>query len=414
MIANQKFSRVHLEVDLDILAANIRAFQEAVHPSQFLAVVKAYGYGSWGNSLNLSIENTIIEEPVIRTCLEMGVKRFAVSRLTEVEALRKLIPKDFEILLLGNFFPEEVEELIRNHATLSISSLEQLILLKEISARLKIPVKVQILIDTGMGRLGIPSPNEDQTKKIITSIVLASNGQVAITGLYSHFANAHIIDDTYTLKQIKKFMKIKEWARQEFSQAKSWEFHIANSWGAGNYRESHLDLVRVGIGLYGVEPEPMKWVKVKSAVTLKSYLIAKRFLPAGHLISYDCRYRLPQDTWVGTVAAGYADGIPLALSSPINHENGVIKNVPFSGQVLIQEQKIPIIGKVTMDYTIVDLNGVNAEPGDEVTFFGRSGHEEIRVRDFADIKGTHGYEILCSLPLLRVPRVYLRDSRRIQ
>lgn len=399
----REFSRTFLEVDLGVLSANIRAYRQAVSPAQFLAVVKAYGYGT------LSLTST---ELVIQTCLEEGVRRFGVSCLREAETLRRTIPQDCGILLLGDFFPEETEGLIRNRITVSISDLQHLRILTETARRLKMSAQAQILIDTGMGRLGIPYREAKDRLREFFSFLSRPVEKPQLTGLYSHLSNAHIPDDTYTLEQIEKFSALKEWVRKNFPQeTMDWEFHLANSWGAGNYRESHQDLVRVGIGLYGVEPQPMKWVQVKQAVSLKSYLLGKRLLPAGHAVSYDCRYRLPRETWVGTVAAGYADGIPLSFSSPINHRDGETYPVTFPGHVLIREHRVPVLGKVTMDYTMVDLNALpEAEVGDEVVFFGPQGKEEIRARDFADAKGTHGYEILCSLPLMRVPRVYLRQE----
>jgi len=151
--------------------------------------------------------------------------------------------------------------------------------------------------------------------------------------------------------------------------------------------------VRTGINLYGVfDLSGLRTYRLSPTLTLKTALLARRRLPAGYTIGYGATHTLFRDTWVGTVPAGYADGVPLAASN--------------SGEVLIRGKACPIIGRISMDYLTVNLNGCpDARVGDEVVLVGRSGKREITIEDWARIKQTHPYEIICSLGK-RVERVY--------
>jgi alanine racemase len=170
--------------------------------------------------------------------------------------------------------------------------------------------------------------------------------------------------------------------------------HLANSDGINNFPDAYFNMVRTGINLYGVfDLLGFQAYKLSPSLTLKSTLLERRLLPAGFTIGYGGTHALFRDTWVGTLPAGYADGVPLAASN--------------SGYVLIRGQACPIIGRVSMDYLTVDLTPCpKAQVGDEVVLVGRSGKREFTIEDWARIKQTHPYDIICSLGQ-RVERVYL-------
>ncbi len=204
-------------------------------------------------------------------------------------------------------------------------------------------------------------------------------------------ANADHPEHGKTRDQWSAFIRLKQGLAE-----KGIEFpllHMANSDAINNFPEAYFDMVRTGINLYGVfELQGRQAYALKPTLTLKTTLLARRRLPAGHSVGYGCTHTLFENTWVGTVPAGYADGLPLAASN--------------SGWVLIRGKRCPIIGRVSMDYITVNLNGCpRAAVGDEVVMVGQSGSEFITVEDWARVKQTHPYEIICSLGP-RVQRLY--------
>jgi alanine racemase len=169
---------------------------------------------------------------------------------------------------------------------------------------------------------------------------------------------------------------------------------MANSDGINNFPDSYFNLVRTGINLYGVFDLPgFRVYRLAPCLSLKSRLIARRRLPAGTTIGYGCTHVLSRNAWVGTVPAGYADGVPLAASN--------------SGFVLIRGRACPIIGRISMDYLTVDLAPCpSARVGDAVVLVGKSGTRAVTIEDWARLKHTHPYDIICSLGK-RVERLYL-------
>jgi alanine racemase len=243
---------------------------------------------------------------------------------------------------------------------------------------------VHIIIDTGMGRLGLPYY---EASKIIPKIIHLPG--LKVEGAYSHFSNANNPSHPKTAQQLVLFKQ----ALKAFGNFNIPLIHIANSDAINNFKNSYFDMVRTGINLYGVfDLQGRHAYKLTPTLCLKSRLIAIRTLPAGFTIGYSCTHTLSRETRVGTVAAGYADGVPMTASN--------------SGYVLIGGRQCPIIGRVSMDYITVNLNShPSARLGDIVVLIGKSRKEEITVEDWAKIKQSHPYDIICSLGS-RVERVY--------
>jgi alanine racemase len=197
--------------------------------------------------------------------------------------------------------------------------------------------------------------------------------------------------------QIEKFLNLLEnLSSKGISFSK---IHIANSDAINNFPMTYhtpFNYVRTGINIYGsFDNEGQRILNLEPILTLKTKLAAVRTLPAGMTLGYGCTYKLMKDTRVGTIAAGYADGLPLALSN--------------RGYVIINGSLCPVLGRVSMDYTTVSLEDApDAKIGDEVICLGGEGPRSISVDDWAQIKGTHAYEIICSFGT-RVARRYIED-----
>jgi alanine racemase len=242
-----------------------------------------------------------------------------------------------------------------------------------------------------MGRLGIL---EKDAFEIISQVVKLPN--LDCEGIYSHFPVAYRTGSEYTYGQVEKFFALLEKLKAE--DIKFSKIHIANSDAINNFPFTYhfpFTHVRTGINLHGsFDNEGQRILKLKSILTLKTRLAAVRTLPAGSSLGYGCTCRLVKDTRIGTIAAGYADGLPLALSN--------------RGYVIINGYMCPVMGRVSMDYTMVSLENIpenEVNRGDEVICLGGEGINAITVEDWAQTKGTHPYDIICSFGS-RVERVF--------
>ncbi len=364
-------SRVTLEVDLKAIGRNFSRIRKSVDPARVMAVLKANAYG-------------LGAVPVAEALVSAGADRLGVAEVKEAgESVGRFkVP----VQIVGGILAAEIPLCVRLGVVCPVPDLETAEALSREAVRQKRRVKAHIKVDTGMGRLGIP--HFRAFEDILAARKLPG---IEFEGIYSHFPNANNPMHGKSREQIYLFRdlldRLKE-AGAEFALT-----HMANSDGINNFPEAWFDMVRTGINLYGVfDLSGLRTYPLSPTLTLKTALLARRKLPAGYTIGYGCTHTLFRDTWVGTVPAGYADGVPLAASN--------------SGEVLIRGKACPIIGRVSMDYLTVDLNGCpGARVGDEVILVGRSGKREITIEDWARVKQTHPYEIICSLGN-RVERVY--------
>jgi alanine racemase len=370
--ARANAGRVRLEVHLDSIRRNFLQIRKAVKPAQVMAVLKADAYGLGAQAL-------------AKTLVEAGANRLGVAELKEAARLVRRFGVPVQII--GGLAPTEIPECVRLGVVCPVPDLATAKALSREAVRQRRAVTVHVKVDTGMGRLGIPHfrAHED-------IVALAKLPGLRLEGIYSHFPNANNPRHGKSREQIGLFRALLDALKSD-----GHEFplvHMANSDGINNFPEAYFNLVRTGINLYGVfDLEGLRGYRLTPSLSLKTSLIARRFLPAGYTIGYGCTHTLFRDTWVGTVPAGYADGVPLAASN--------------SGQVLIRGQACDIIGRVSMDYLTVDLTPCpKARVGDTVILVGRSGRQTISIEDWARIKQTHPYDIICSLGN-RVERVYL-------
>jgi len=247
---------------------------------------------------------------------------------------------------------------------------------------------IQVMVDTGMGRIGVWHerclPLLEQLSRI---------KGIKVQGLASHFAASDDPDTTFTDRQLEDFLKVTEKARESGIEIPL--CHIANSGALINRKESHLDMVRPGIMLYGVYPAPQyrPRVELKPVLSLKTRIAYLKTVESGRTISYGLTHRIRKKTRVATLPIGYGDGFSRA------HSN--------RGEVLIRGQRAPIIGIVTMDQIMVDVGDIDGVAvGDEAVLIGEQGGARITAEEIAERIGTKSYEVLAQLGK-RVSRVDL-------
>lgn len=367
-------SRVWLEIDLTKLRENAFRIREAVAPCGVIAVLKANAYG-----LGVS--------PIARTLATAGVDGFAVA---EPDEAIQLVDLGLPVQILGGMLDHELPHTVAAGLIHPIVSLAVAERINAEAGRQKKTVECHFLIDTGMGRLGLLTSD---AREIIEKVTAFPNLDCA--GIYSHFPVAYRAGEEYTQGQIDLFLKLlNDLETRDITFRK---IHIANSDAVNNFPRTcqpPFNLVRTGINLHGsFDVEGKRALRLESILTLKARLVQIRNMAAGSKLGYGLTHTLMKDTLVGTVAAGYADGLPLALSN--------------RGYLLINDTLCPVLGRVSMDYVTVSLAGVpNPRIGDEVICLGGQGVNQVTVDAWADLKGTHAYEIICSFGS-RVERKYI-------
>jgi alanine racemase len=379
------------EVDLSAIAHNVTEVRRRTDPkAKLMAVVKANGYG-----------HGAVE--VARTAIANGAEWLGVARLPEAIALREAgfsVP----ILVLGYTPPAAASRLIEYDIKQSVYSLAAAQAYSSVAVSRGARIQVHLKVDTGMGRLGlVPAAlaghgagNSGGEEFIRAATAIARLPGLDAEGIFTHFAAADSANTSYAKRQLSLFLEVLASLR-----AAGIEFpvrHAANSAAVIQLPESHLDLVRPGIALYGLKPSDetgLTGITLQPAMAFKTRIIHLKSVPAGTCISYGMTHRTPSPTVVATIPAGYADGYRRLLSS--------------RGQMLVRGRRVPVVGRVCMDLTMLDVGAVpDVQMEDEVVIFGRQGNECISADDLACGLGTINYEIVCDLTS-RVPRVYLSN-----
>lgn len=361
--------RVSLEIDLNKLENNFKAIRERVAPAQVMAVVKAGSYG-------LGVQHTV---PVLKNA---GADFFGVADINEaLEIAHSGLP----IQILGNLFADEIPDAVKIDLICPLNNFEIASLINEEARRQNKIIRGSFTIDSGMGRIGMLADNAfDEIVKIKNELK-----NIEIFGIYSHFATSNLIDDDYTKSQMQKLCTL--YNKLKDADISIPYIYIGASGGIANYQQCYnmpFNLVRAGINMYGFCDS---W-QLEEIAEMKGRLISVRELPAGSSVGYSRTHTLSKKSLIGTIGAGYADGLPLALSN--------------RGSVLVNGVLCPIIGRVSMDYTTILLDNVpEAKAGDEVVFFGKQQNSELSIRQWSELKGTHLHDILCAIGP-RVKRVY--------
>lgn len=357
------------EIDLEAIKHNVREVKNMISPkTRFMAVVKAnaYGHGS---------------VPVARAAFEAGADILAVANLREALELREagtLIP----ILILTESPTSVMDEIVQHHLTQTIYSYSEAKALSDEAVKRNKKASIHIKIDTGMGRVGV-APSE----AIALYNKIASLPNLIIEGVFTHFAKAEDHGDSFTKLQYEKFLNII--SRLEAVPIK----HAANSAAALFHPETHLDMVRIGLMMYGIYPSggAHRALCLRPALSFKTRVAYIKKVPKDTPLSYGGTYTTGKETTVVTLPVGYADGYSRRLSNKCH--------------VLIKGKRYPIVGTISMDMTLVEVSDPKIEVGDEAVLIGSQGMETITADELARIENTISYEIICSIGK-RVPRVY--------
>lgn len=366
------------EVDLDRFRRNLEAIRAAIGgPRQILLVVKADAYG-----------HGAVE--IARHAVQHGVTMLGVATLHEGIELRAS-GVTAPIVILSPCLLSEVDEIVEHRLTPCIATLPFAERLSERCHAQQVIARYHVEIDTGMGRTGV---NEGEAVPFVERLATLPN--LLLEGAFTHFPDADRGDTEMTEAQLTRFHAVlRELALRKIEVPLR---HAANSAGLLSLAASHLDMVRPGILAYGGYPtrDVARSVKVEGILSFKTRVVQIREHAPGQNISYGCTYRTTRWTRVAVLPVGYGHGYPWALGN--------------RGEVLVRGKRAPIIGRVTMDLTMVDVSGIpDVHPEDEVVLWGEQRGARLDLSEVADRAQTIPYELLCGMGK-RVVRLFLREG----
>lgn len=360
-------------IDLAALDRNLGKIRTALPRGiRYIAVVKADAYGH-----GLA--------PMVSRLMQAGVDCFAVANVYEARAVREL-GSGWPILILGPTLPEEEVRLIQDDLIATLSTHEELLRFERMGQRFQHKIRIHLKVDTGMGRLGVWYEQASELWQAIR------NSQwVEAEGIYTHFSSADC-DPEFTQQQRKRFIDL----LAALKVPPHLVIHADNSSGLQTLSADHpLNAVRIGLLQFGHQPAPSNFfakLGVEPVLSLHTRVGIIKRLPAGTPISYAQTHRLNADTTIAILTAGYGDGIPTSASN--------------RGSVLIHETRCPIIGRITMDQTIVDVSHIPVPAvGDTATLIGNQGKSRITVEEFSIWADSIPWEVFCSITK-RVVRLY--------
>lgn len=360
-----------VEVNLDYIEHNILELKKYLKKdAKLFAVVKADAYG----------HGAVMIAPIL---LASGVDFLGVSSIDEGLQLRE---NDISapILVLGAVPVWSFDRAAQNNISISVFSDEHIEACRQTYEKLKIKPKVHVKIDTGMNRIGV---RVDDAVEFIKKIQACDF--IDLEGIFTHFATAET--ETYAQKQYKAFRSVIDRV-----DTKGLIVHCCNTAAAVCYNDFEYTGARVGIGIYGLQPDLTTNVKqpdLKPAMSLKGRITNIHTAQKDEGVSYSHTFETAKPTKIATIPIGYADGVSRLLSNKIY---GIING-----------KKIKQIGNITMDQMMFDISDVDAQEGDVITLLGQDGNECIKIDEWAQILGTIHYELTCALRV-RLPRVYTR------
>jgi alanine racemase len=366
-----------IEVDLRRLRDNYRAISAAAPRAKVMPVLKANAYG-----------HGLVE--VARYLAALGAPYFGVAFLEEGILLREA-GITTPILVMGGLLGNQVPLFLRYGLTLTASSVDKLRHIDQAAESLGTRARVHLKIDTGMERIGIHHYHADALIEAARSC-----SRCYVEGIYSHFASADEADLSFAREQLRRFQDVlsRNYDQRGFSRPVL--CHMANSGAILQIPESHFDLVRPGILLYGVYPseEATRTVEVRPALTWKSSVVYFKVVEPGSPVSYGSTWRSDHRVRLVTVPVGYGDGYFRRMSG--------------RAEVLLRGARAPVVGRICMDQLMVNIEWGSAYNGDEVILLGEdpTSGQRIYAEELAQWAGTIPYEILTNINT-RVPRVYL-------
>ena len=376
----EHMARARAEIDLDNLRHNYKMIRQAIGHSRYMAVVKADAYGHGAS----------VVAPVLE---ELGVDWFGVASLEEALQLREAGVRR-PVLIFGWADPRCAPQLAAAGIAQTVYSREYASALAEEAGKAGVTVEVHLKVDSGMGRLGFDPRRGEELEGLLAA---ARNPRFHVTGIFTHFA---VADEPETEKSV-------EFTRRQFKRyeeacaflashgAEVGLRHCCNSAAGLLFPEMRLDMVRMGICTYGMEPSGQMagTADLKPVMALKSVVSMVKTIHSGDTVSYGRIYTAQEERKIATIPVGYADGYLRALGG--------------LADVLIRGQRAPVVGRVCMDQMMADVTGIpGVAMGDTVTLAGTDGGEQITMEELADLTDTISYEKICGLTQ-RVVRVYL-------
>lgn len=372
-------------VDLEQIEGNVRELVRFFGGTPLLAVVKADGYGHG-------------MVPVAHRALAAGAAMLGVTSVDEGAQLRRegiIAP----ILLLQPLLPGQAAAAVAENLRVCITDYRGADDLAEAARRAGRKAAVHVKVNTGMGRFGV-----DVGEAMALIRYVKRLPDLLLEGVFSHLAAADVGDAARTGEQVRRLRELQQQVKAAWP-GEPVMFHLANTAAALLFPDSRFDMVRIGLGCYGIVPEVVQMLagastvplpRLAPAMSLHARIVAVRDVDAGMPVGYSGTYMPGRRTRIGVVAAGYANGVPRALSN--------------RGRALVRGRSVPIVGRVCMNQTFIDLGPEGAEePGDEVVFLGRQGEERIDIQQWCRLLDTIPHELLCYLGRHH-PRVY--SSRR--
>jgi alanine racemase len=367
---------VWAEVDLDAVRANVRTLRALVAPATVCAVVKADGYGHGAVAVS-------------KAAIDAGAACLAVALVEEGVQLRDA-GIDAPILVLSEPVPSAAETVVAHRLTPVVYTATGIDALAKAALSLgaRDPVAVHLKVDTGMHRVGC-----DPADAVALAAHVVDRPELVLAGVCTHFAVADEPENAYTETQRLLFEEVLGALRAQ--ELPTGTVHACNTAAAIAAPNARYDMVRAGIGIYGLAPSPALAGRVElvPALAVKARVSYTQTLPAGARVSYGLRYETAATTRVATVPIGYADGVPRELAQR-------------GGEVLVAGRRRPIAGTVTMDQLMVDVADLSVGVGDEVVLLGRQGEERIGAEEWAEQMDTIVYTVVCGVGP-RVPRRYV-------
>lgn len=369
------FPRAWAEIDLPAFERNIGKIKASLPPRiRYIAVVKADAYGHGAMH-------------IVERLLQCGVDSFAVANAREGADVRYVAPQA-EIAILGPTLPEEIPSAIAEGLTIAVSNAGEIRALADAAEKMETRARVNVAVDTGMGRMGVWHENAAELFRAATT-----EKALDWRGVFTHFSSADTSPE-YTALQRARFIAALEAIPPRLRERLT--IHADNSAGLETFSREHpFNAVRAGILQYGWKPAPgslFEKISPEPVLSFRSRVGLTKTLPAGTPVSYNRTFTLRKDARIAVITAGYGDGIPTAASN--------------RAEILVRGKRVPVIGRVTMDQTIVDASALpELAVGETATLIGADGAERIGIEEFCARADCIPWEALVSITK-RVPRVY--------
>jgi alanine racemase len=362
-----------VEVDLNRLASNFQAIRQHVAPSKVMPILKANAYGH-GLLRTAQLMESLNADYIGVAVLEEGI-------LLRQNGIR------MPILVLGGILGNQVPGFLKHDLSITASSIDKLSQVDEIATQLGVKAKVHLKIDTGMERIGVHYYNADN----FLESALKCKG-ISLEGIYSHFANADQTDLADARRQLERFQEVLYFFEKHSLPPPPMR-HMANSPAILQLPEAYFDMVRPGILLYGVYPsfQIARTIHVRPALSWKSRVVYFKVILPEHPVGYG-------STW-------QTDHMIRAVTAPVGYGDGYFRSMSQKAQVILRGKKYPVVGRISMDQIVINIEWDSAYNDDEVILIGESGSESITCEDLAEWAGTIPYEILTNINT-RVPRIY--------